>query len=303
MNIKERFTDFKNPNYFSRADRNHILDLHIGLDEKGRKSIELRAKFSPRKIKGSTAIEVNQYRRADYNTLRFSLIDDNLSGLFYKFCEDIIEQTRTVPDKSEGYAAIINRFHLWRKMFVPGKKVVMSESSIMGLIGEIMFMRGPLADRIGLSQALKSWSGQELTHKDFSYGDTWSEVKSISKSSTAVRISSLEQLDSDKNGELVVYPLEKMSEKYDGLTLNKIVVETMKMFSDVTERDLFLTKVAMQGYDYNDYYDYFVYAADQFRTYSVTSDFPKLTKANISNAIIKAEYQIALNEIKDFEIK
>lgn len=303
MTIKERFKEFTKPNYYSRADSEHILDLYIGLDSKSRKCIELREKFTPRKIKSSSAIEVSQYSRPEYNTLQFSLVEDTLSGLFYKFCEDLIEQTRSVQEKSEGYLAVVNRFHLWRKMFTPGKKTVLSEMSIMGLIGEILFMQGPLADRIGLSQALKSWSGQELTHKDFSYGDTWSEVKTISKSSTAVKISSLEQLDSDKDGELVVYSLEKMSEKYDGITLNKLIMQTMNLFPDISERDSFLTKVAVQGYEYNDYYDYYVYALDQIRKYSVTQEFPKLTKDIVCSAIIKAEYQISLNEIKDYEIK
>ena len=65
------------------------MELHIGLDDKGRKAIELRASFTPRKVTGTSAIEVNQYKRADYNTIRFSLCDDDISGLFYKFCDEL----------------------------------------------------------------------------------------------------------------------------------------------------------------------------------------------------------------------
>ena len=53
-------------------------------------------------------------------------------------------------------------------MFVSSKNNFLTEPEIMGLIGEILFLRGNLAERIGLSNALLSWSGQELTHKDFS---------------------------------------------------------------------------------------------------------------------------------------
>lgn len=100
----------------------------------------------------------------------------------------------------------------------------------MGLIGELLFLKDQLSKSIGFSEALKSWSGQELTHKDFSYGDTWTEVKTIRRSSQSVRISSLEQLDSEYDGELAVYALEKMSPEYKGITLNKLIVEMRNLF-------------------------------------------------------------------------
>ena len=71
--IAEQFDGFKRPGFFSRIDAKHILELHIGLDEKGRKAIELRASFTPVKVTGTSAIDVNQYRKDEYNTIRFSL--------------------------------------------------------------------------------------------------------------------------------------------------------------------------------------------------------------------------------------
>ena len=52
MDIKDRFSEFTQPGYFSRVSVSHIPELHIGLDEKGHKAIELREKFKPRKITG-----------------------------------------------------------------------------------------------------------------------------------------------------------------------------------------------------------------------------------------------------------
>lgn len=99
MTLKERFDTFTVPEYYSRVDTDHILELYIGLDEKGRKSIELRSAFNPRKVKGTSAIEVNQYDNQKYKTIRFSLTDEEISGLFYTFCDDLIEQTRDLTDK------------------------------------------------------------------------------------------------------------------------------------------------------------------------------------------------------------
>lgn len=303
MDIRSQFSAFSRPEYFSRIDDEHILDLHIGLDEKGRKSIELRSMFKPVKVTGTSAIDVTQYTKPEYNTIRFSLKDDDICGLFYKFCEDIIEQTKDLKNEKDGYKAITTRFFQWKKMFVLSKNTFLTEPEIMGMIGEILFLRGPLAEEIGLSKALKSWSGQELTHKDFSCSDKWYEVKTISRGNTTVRISSLEQLDSDKNGELIVYSLEKMSPAYNGISLNKLILETRQMFLSADDADTFLAKVAMQGYEYNNYYDEFVFEVSGLTRYKVTDQFPKLTHANVPKEITKANYDLALAEIMSFSTK
>ena len=302
MDIKKAFEKYSRNNYFSRADSDHILELHLGLDDKGRKAIELREKFKPRKVTGTAAIEVNQYTKDEYNTIRFSLIDEDVTGLFYLFCDDLIEQTREVDSKAKGYDAIVNRFYQWKKMFVSPKAGVLAEISIMGLIGEILFLKGPLAERIGLEQALKSWSGQDLTHKDFSYDQTWSEIKTISSGSDSITINSLEQLESDYEGELVVYKLEKMSSNYEGVTLNKLIVETRSLFKYEDDQNEFISKVTKQGYEYNDYYDDFVYTVKGCRRFMVNESFPKITRREIDAAINKATYSLAISGISEFEI-
>lgn len=301
--ISERFKEFHEPNKYSRVDTDHILDIYIGLDDKGRKSIELREKFTYRKVLSSGAIEVNQYKKEEYNTIRFSLSNEDVSGLFYKFCEDLIEQTRSLTERAEGYQAIINRYYQWKKLFNASKNNLLTESEIMGLIGEILFIRRYLKDKIGLSSALESWSGQELTHKDFSCNDKWYEVKSISSGKTEVKISSLEQLESEIEGELVVVSLEKMSEAYDGITLNKLILSTSSMFEIQADKELFMNKVSLQGYMYNDFYDSYVYEVSSINRYLVGKNFPVITHDNVPNEVVKVSYTLDLPQIKRFLIK
>ncbi len=149
---------------------------------------------------------------------------------------------------------------------------------------------------------MKSWSGQELTHKDFSGYDLWYEVKTINRGNPNVRISSLEQLDSEKEGELIVFSMEKMSPAYHGVSLNKLILETRQLFSSREESDDFLAKVALQGYEYNDYYDDFVFEISNVIRYEVNKDFPKLTADIVPKAIIKANYEIALSDLHSYII-
>ena len=48
-----------------------------------------------------------------------------------------------------------------------GKPNKLQEQDIMGLIGELLFLRDYMIPTYGEDIALLSWSGSELTHKDF----------------------------------------------------------------------------------------------------------------------------------------
>lgn len=301
--IKERFENFNQAGNISRVSKDHILDIYIGLDAKKRKCIVLHSEFRERKVKSTSSIEVKQFKKGSYKAIQFSLTNEELSGLFYKFCEDIVEQTSILKNKSDGYNTVVRRYSMWRKMFLRNDKKLLSETEIMGLIGEIMFMKGEMKNRFGIEKALESWSGQELTHKDFSFDNSWAEVKTISSGNLTIKISSLEQLESDKDGELVVTILEKMSPEYNGITLNKLILETASEFFDDDTRDLFMSKVFMQGFVFNDYYDDFVYELRGTHRYSVTSKFPRLTRENVPDAILKASYEINRSDIQAYEIK
>lgn len=303
MSLAERFQNFTSPNKFSRVDSEHPLELHFGLDEKGRKAIELRAQFKPKKILSSGAIEVNQYKRPEYNTIRFSLCNNEISGLFYKFCDDLIEQTKDVKEKETGYQTIANRYYQWRKLFSSNGMNLLSEAEVMGLIGELLFLKGFLKEKIGIENALACWSGQELTHKDFSYEDEWYEIKAVSSGKNTVKISSLEQLESEIPGELIVYSLEKMSEAYDGISLNKLILSIVDMFPMQDDKETFMSKVAIHGYMYNNYYDTMVYEVSEMNRYRVDEAFPRLTKNHVPNQVIKASYELDMAQLRDFRIK
>lgn len=301
--IRKRFEEFTQPGYVSRAATKHALELYIGLDEQSRKMIEFRGQFKPRKISSTAAIAVGHYTQPAYNTLRFTLLDEEVSGLFFVFCEDLIEQTRVLPEAAMGYKAVTNRFFQWKQMFVGSKKKKLTEFEIMGLIGELLFLRDWLALRIGMQEAIQSWSGQEMTHKDFSVGDDWYEIKTISRGHQTVRISSLEQLESQTDGELVIFPLEKMSEEYNGLTLNKLFISICNIITDDDVRDTFMRKIALQGYEYSSYYDDFVYVADTARRYRVTEGFPRLVRSEVPKSIANCIYDILLRDLERFAIK
>ena len=300
--IKERFCNIEGLNIFSRINPSHVIDLYIGHDELGRYAIKFRGNFKPESsIKSVAGIAVNQYKNEDFNTLQFSLMHNENKGLFFTFCEDIIDATKLIADNRNAYKTIIDRYYSWKKMFSTPKKLL-SESEIMGLIGELLFLRDYLFNKYGKEDALSSWSGQDLTHKDFSYNDIWYEVKAIHSGKDSVKISSLEQLQSINNGELVVFSLEKMSPSYDGIKINKLALEILNSLDLNVRKDLFLSAIMSQGFTFDESYDDFVFELVSMSRYQVNSDFPSLTRNDVNEAIIKAQYDLSLAIINNFLI-
>ena len=80
--------------------------------------------------------------------------------------------------------------------------------------------------KYGQDIALESYIGTDLAHKDFEAQNTWYEVKSIHNGVRSVKISSIEQLDSEIDGKLVVLTFDQGTPSYEGnITLNKLISE------------------------------------------------------------------------------
>lgn len=301
--VKDRFQTIEGNNIFTRINPLHTIDLYVGLNEYGRYAIKYRGKFTPELgIKSVAGIEVKQYHNEDFNTLQFSLTYNDNKELFFTFCEDIIETTKNITDKRKAYKTILDRFYSWKKMFAVQKKIL-SESEIMGLIGELLFLRDFLFIKYGKGEALKSWSGQELTHKDFSYNDRWYEVKAIHSGKDSVKISSLEQLQSTNEGELVVYSLEKMSSSYEGIKINSLALNILNSLDLDIQKDMFLSCILAQGFTFIENYDEYVYELTSVTRFLVDSNFPKLTKDDLNEAIIKVQYDLSLAIINNHVIE
>jgi len=300
--IKERFLDIEGKNIFTRINPLHFIDLFVGHDEQGRYAIKYRGNFKPESsIKSVAGIAVNQFKNEDFNTLQFSLMHNDNKELFYTFCEDIIEATRTIADNKNAYKTILDRYYSWKKMFSTPKKLL-SESEIMGLIGELLFLRDFLFEKYGKGEALRSWSGQELTHKDFSYNNIWYEVKAIHSGKDSVKISSLEQLQSINEGELIVFSLEKMSVSSDGIKINTLALEILNSLELDVQKDFFLSAIMSQGFTFDESYDEMVYTVISLSRYLVNSDFPKLTRYDVNDAIIKVQYDLSLAILNNYLI-
>lgn len=294
--IKEKLESVINNSQYVRVSSHHPLELYLGKNEKGYMTLRYNGQFSPSKVIGTNFIEIKQVKTTDYYSILFSFSSEDNKSLFYHFCEDIITSTENYQG-DDGYKEVVNRYLQWKKMF-SGNNKILTENEVLGLIGELLFLKDKAIVDYGITEGLNGWSGPEPTHKDFSYKNDWFEIKSINTFKNSISISSIEQLDSELPGSLVVYSFEKMSSSFDGITLNALVASISKELSYESDRDIFFAKLKQVGYTYNDVYDNYVFNLVKIETYLVDDKFPRIKAESLPNGISRVQYEILLSMIE-----
>lgn len=288
--------------HFIRIGDNRILNLYLGKDDNGNYALEFRGKYTPIKIISSEVISVYQGKGGDMYVLRFSLENSELLEYFCIFCQDLLESAAAIQEDDVAYKTLCVRYFAWKKLFKPhsGK---LTDAEIMGLMGELLFLKEQMIPQWGKAKAIEGWMGPEKTHKDFSTDNVWYEIKAISSGKETVHISSIEQLDGDGEGYLAVYCLEKMSPSFSGIKLNALVTTILNILGNAMLREAFMSKLSLYNFDFSPEYDNFVYSIAGFSMYTVSESFPRLRRNIIPISISKVQYDLSLSEIDEFKLR
>lgn len=293
--------DFPSRHFIRFGDNRH-LSLYIGRDDDSRYSFDFRGKYKPVKISSSDVIAVEQYKDGDLLTLRFSLENNDLLEYFCTFCQDLLDSVKVTNDHETAYHTLRSRYYSWKQLFRPDN-ARLTEAEIMGLIGELLFLKDYMIPERGIDVALDSWMGPEKTHKDFSDQQDWFEVKTISFGKESVRISSIEQLDSELEGTLVIYELEKMSPSFEGVRLNQLVNSIIALLTNTSQREIFIAKLQLYGFEFSNENDNIVFDVRNNNFYRVDPlSFPRLHRSLIPDAITRVQYEILITEIEPFKL-
>ena len=299
--IYQKFSENFPSNHFIRIGDNRYLSLYIGRDENARYSFDFRGNFRPVKIMSSDVINVEQFASQSIKTLRFSLENAELLEYFCTFCQDLLDSVQVITDDNVAYKTLRSRYYSWRQLFRPDN-ARLSEAEVMGLIGELLFLKSQMIPKYGIDVALESWMGPEKTHKDFSVANDWFEIKTISFGKETVRISSIEQLDSELDGQLFIYELEKMSPNFDGIKLGNLAKSIIELLETSSQREMFMAKLELYGFDFSKEYDSLVYSLSKSNQYNVIqNEFPRLQRSILPDAITRVQYELLLSEIERFK--
>lgn len=301
--IKKRFNDIIGFNIFHRVDAKHTLDIYIGKDQAARCTLFLVSNTNVPKIYSSKIISVMiGIRRDKQYGISFTLIDDAYEDIFCDFCGDIIESSRYIKDKKFGVSFICSRYNMWQKMLKKNNDGVLTPAEIKGLIGELHFLMNFMMNKHGIDTAVSSWMGPDMADQDFICEDFWYEIKTTTSGNECVQISSIEQLDIVKNGELVIIYLDKTSSTdSESITLNSIVDNIMMMITTDATKQKFSDLLLLRGYYERSEYDDYRFKFVHMERYTVDQNFPALRRNKIPVELINAKYELSIASLVRFK--
>ena len=297
--INEIFNSISDKGYYILYDRECPTDVRLGIDSKGRKSLRIESNFKPVKVQSTKKIEVNHFELTKTKAVTFSLTEESSQEIFYLLCEDLIKLCYL--DEKTIYENVISRYKKWIEIFSNQTNNLLSENEIIGLLGELIFLDEYLLSNYEQENAIASWAGVEKTHKDFSIDNTWFEIKTTTSKTKNIKISSIEQLESDHDGYLIAFTLEKMSPEYEGITINKVFKNLISKLNENSKIE-FIKKITQAGFFYDAYYNDYVYSLIGKSKFLVNEKFPKLSRKNLSKSIVSASYELNIETIKEFEV-
>lgn len=302
--IEEKLRIGKVDNTYQRVDSEHPIDIFIGYDENGYKSLAITGETLTKNLVSTSIISVSSKKRYDNKIqLIFSLTDDSFISLFLHYCEDVINSSKNISS-AIVLDFLVGRWNYWRKMFKVTNSDLLSDSVIKGLVGELLFLNKKMFGKYEVASSIAAWMGPEMAHKDFEINDDWYEVKSTDSSSASIKISSLSQLDAENEGRLAVVLLDKASpENTNSYNLNSCVSNTLLKINDESVADEFMNKLAEMGYFYDIRYDNICYALKSITQYKVNDNFPRMTATDISTGITNVSYSVLLQSISQFIVK
>lgn len=274
---------------------------------KGKYAISVEGENSNLELTSTNLISVEKIIAYDKNHYIFSLEDENLLPIFISFAVDL----ESIIDANSEVTIIelYNRYLYWQKMFksVSGN---ISEKIVKGLISELYILDNYLIPKYGVNESLSGWIGTNNMHKDFAYEEgLWIEAKAINLGKNTVEISSVEQLDAETTGYLVISEFENTSlENTEGIRLidmvqrinTQIDVEDlrMKFYDKIVNLGIDIIVITDENYCANEYR----YIIHDIRWYTVNNLFPRLNRESLPIAIGKIKYDLLIPELLDFEV-
>lgn len=287
-------------------DSTHPFNIYYAKDQGGKYLLIFYAKDKFPKIKLPKLKGFKIYFSQKQDMLIIELNESDNWTLFKHMCDDIVANTRTTTGDKETVKLIINRILKWQRYWETDSKDLMSNSKIIGLLGELYFLENHLFPSFPIEKSIDYWSGPESKAQDFLVDSIAVEVKcQLGESPSRVTINSSDQL-CPKFPELYLHVItlgkvEKDSANAFNLfdTVDRINNKILKEAPSAYERfsDLLLLVGYIAKKEYKDYSFTFL---DEL-TFKVVEGFPRICTENLPSGIDKVRYRITLNSCMPFE--
>lgn len=282
----------------------HSLEWHVGYYTTSQKAVVLISDSPVKNVESLKSIAFNCAQRQDGKyALAFILLSKEMEEVYITMCGDIIRFSSIESSPAKALIQVIGRYKQWIKLLEHQRSALMGASAQKGLIGELYYLKTRLEAGMNEEDALTGWVGPEGADQDFQYTDGWHEIKATGISSSEVGITSIEQLDNDETGELIIVRIDKCAdEKKGSITLRSIVQSIFPLLhSNYSALEAYNAKLSKVGYmDLPEYDQQFYYISGK-ETYAVDCDFPRLRRASLPSEVTQCNYSLSIASIEKWK--
>lgn len=282
----------------------HPLEWYVGYYTASQKAVILISDSPVKNVESLKSIAFNCAQRQDGKyALAFILLSKEMEEVYITMCGDIIRFSSIESSPAKALIQVIGRYKQWIKLLEHQRSALMGASAQKGLIGELYYLKTRLESGMNEEEALIGWVGPEGADQDFQYTDGWHEIKATGISSSEVGISSIEQLDNDETGELIIVRIDKcVDEKKGSITLRSMVQSIFPLLhSNYSAFEAYNAKLSKVGYmDLPEYDQQFYYISGK-EIYSVDCDFPRLRRASLPSEVTQCNYSLSIASIEKWK--
>tara|TARA_B100000575_G_C22986424_1_gene568975 strand:- start:39 stop:980 length:942 start_codon:yes stop_codon:yes gene_type:complete len=296
-----------------RAIAEHPVDFFIGRDFQQRFVFIVEVDFF--QIEKTKLPELSEIKivlnpiNQKKSQLVLILMDTEQFDIFRILCCHLIDATTDVKE-TDGkglISIIINRLNRWQSLLQKARDKKLGKSEIIGLLGELFFLKEIVMAEYGLSEAVRSWRGPYGDEQDFLLNRNIVEVKTqLSTSDQSMLINSESQLD-DISGPifLVHQALEGGSDKeIEAFSLNSMVdfIKEKLEEKDPGAIDIFEMGLLEVGYTNHKEYGKNYHKIGKRAVYRVADGFPRIVAADLKLGVSKVRYKISVTACDPFII-
>jgi hypothetical protein len=287
-------------------------DLMIGVTKNGDRCVLL-------KLKSRLKFEFKEEEKENLKTYHNNLGTDNdlvlelkdsfFENLFTDLVISLYQSIKGVTDEDEATILFITNIRYWSDFLKSKRGQYMSEESVQGLYGELVYLEYLIHNSTEpINHLLSSWRGPYDTNHDFHFTDKNVEVKTKRKNSNIINIASEHQLEAEVGKELELAVISVVSVKKDGDTLkqilNRIREKTLNLGGLVSIISDALSEKKLDFINVEEYESY-QFIVETIDVYDCDHPgFPKLMNSQLNHAIHEVTYKLVLSEIdKSLEIE
>jgi hypothetical protein len=201
-------------------------------------------------------------------------------------------------DETKLMRVLISRVSAWQEFMRKGAQALSAEAEI-GLVGELLLLNAIVDAGVSSVDAVAAWVGPLDGVQDFQIGTGAIEVKStVGAAGFVAKIGALEQLDNSTLQPLYLAGI-RLRQLESGQTL-PMIAEKMRstIFAEPEAARLFAERLLAAGYvDLHAERYQRRFELGQIRLIEVTDAFPRLTRSNVPKGVLRAVYEIDLDEV------